>query len=77
MIRVRKLNPPKPSKAAMGKTQWVLLLKKAISKAQVTKDDRVQALQNALMTDTAEKVLRRMSIICDADLQREFPDSPT
>ena len=74
MKRVRKLDPSPTSRAAMGQTQWVQLLKKAITRAQLKGDSRLQVLQQALRAGTAEKSLRKMSIICDADLQREFPD---
>ena len=73
MKRVRKLNPDPTPKAAQGQNQWVQLLKRAIARAQTKGDQRLDALRQALQTGTAEKVLRRMSIICDADIDREFP----
>lgn len=77
MIRVRKLNPTPPKRGPMGRAQWVQLLRKAISKAQLVKDARQEALQAALLAGTAEPTLRKMSIICEADILREFPDSVT
>jgi len=73
-MKVRKFSPSQPSRLPVGH-QWILLLKKAIERAKQAKDPRLSALQEALRTSTAEKALRRMSIICEADLQREFPDS--
>jgi hypothetical protein len=61
----------------MGPNQWLQLLRKAIARAQATKDPRLNGLQQAMATSSAEKILRRMSIICDADLIREFPESQT
>lgn len=75
MKRVRKLDPGPTTRAAVGQTQWALLLKKAIARAQMKGDPRLGVLQQALMSGTAERILRKMSIICDADLQREFPES--
>lgn len=77
MNRVRKLEPTKASLAPVGQTQWGQLLRKTMRQAELTKDPRLPALQQALMAGTAEKTLRRLSIICDADIQREFPVSPT
>lgn len=74
MIRVRKLIQPPPTRAAVGQNQWSQLLRRAIARAEVTKDPRLPALLAALRTNTAEKVLREMSIIFDGDLLREFPD---
>lgn len=59
----------------MGATQWTVLLRKAIAKAQQTSDPRLTSLQAALRGG-AEKTLRRMSIICEADIDREFGASP-
>lgn len=77
MMKSRKLNPNPPKRGAIGLNQWNLLLRKAVVRAQAANDPRVTALQQALGTGDAEKVLRRMSIICDADLAREFPVQST
>lgn len=77
MNRVRKLEPSTPSLAPVGQSQWNQLLRRAISAAELAKDPRLTALRQAMMANTAEKTLRRMSVICDADLQREFPVSQT
>jgi hypothetical protein len=73
-MKFRKSSPSQPSRLPVG-NQWILLLKKAIAMAQKTKDPRLGVLQQAMRTATAESVLRKMSIICEADLRREFPDS--
>lgn len=59
----------------MTQNQWTQLLRKAIARAQANKDPRLPSLQHALQQAEPELLLRRMSIICDADLLREFPDS--
>lgn len=76
-MTVRKYKPLPSPRAATGVNQWYQLLRKAIARAQVTKDPRLAKLQDAMATSTPEKTLRKMSIICEADIQREFPDSST
>jgi len=53
--------------------QWVVFCRRALARAKQAKDPRVTALQEALNANNAERTLRRMSLICDADLDREFP----
>lgn len=77
MNRVRKLNPAPQKKSAVGQSQWNQLLRRAIARAQNSQDPRLPLLQQALRAGTAEAALRRMSVICDADIDREFRDSPT
>jgi hypothetical protein len=52
---------------------WNQLLRKAIQRAEVTGDRRLEGLKRALVDGKAEKHLRLLSIIHDADLDREFP----
>lgn len=77
MNRVRKLEPAQASLAPVGQNQWNQLLRKALGAAELAKDPRLATLRQAMMSGTAEKTLRRMSLICEADLQREFPVSQT
>jgi len=52
-------------------------MRKALTRAQETGDPRVNSLQQALREGSVETTLRRMSIVCEADVLREFPDRNT
>ena len=60
--------------AATSPRDWTRLLVKAIAMAKKTKDRRLEGLLKAQETGTAAKYLKKLSIICEADLTREFPD---
>lgn len=76
-----------PSRAYGGKTpvkstsiqapqrahEWQGLLRRAIEAAAAVSDARLPLLRAARDGADAEKVLRRLSIIHDADIAREFP----
>jgi hypothetical protein len=49
------------------------LIQKVIAQAVLTEDPRLSILRKAHVEAKAEEVLRRMSIICENDIQREFP----
>lgn len=53
---------------------WSALLDRAISRAAELKDRRLGGLAKAQSEGTAEKALRRMGILSEADIAREFPD---
>lgn len=77
MHKSRKLNPAPPKRGAAAPSQWNQLMRKALARAQEIGDSRVGSLQQALREGTVEKTLRRMSIVCEADIAREFPDRNT
>jgi hypothetical protein len=77
MHKPRKLTPAPLKRAASAPSQWNQLMRKALTRAQEVGDSRVGSLQQALREGTVEKTLRRMSIVCDADIAREFPDPKT
>jgi len=52
---------------------WKQLLHKAISQAESTKDRRLNGLRHALINNQAEKHLRKLGIIHEGDIKREFP----
>lgn len=54
-------------------TNWEGLLRKAITRAEAVGDKRIAVLKKALSAGTASATLKRMGIIGDNDLQREFP----
>jgi len=52
---------------------WERLLRRAIERADKVSDSRGQVLKTALRQGKAETTLKRMGIIGDPDLLREFP----
>lgn len=52
---------------------WRLLHKRALSRAEELEDPRVRDLKH--WASNPEKALRRLSIISEVDLEREFPGS--
>lgn len=77
MKKPRQLNNKPPRRDAKSPSQWQQLLRKVIFAAERAKDPRLESLRKALPTGRAEQVLRRMSIICEADIAREFPAQTT
>lgn len=52
---------------------WKQLLTKAIARAESAGDRRAVGLKQALINGEAERHLRRLGIIHEVDLTREFP----
>jgi len=52
---------------------WKQLLHKAIAQAESIKDRRLNGLRHALINNQAEKYLRKLGIIHEGDIKREFP----
>jgi hypothetical protein len=52
---------------------WKQLLTKAIARAEASGDRRAIGLKQALINGEAERHLRRLGIIHEGDLLREFP----
>jgi hypothetical protein len=52
---------------------WNRLARQALERARKTNDPRQRMLQEALQQGKTDRVLRRLSIICSGDLDREFP----
>ena len=69
-------NEPAPKKPAHPTTAtgWTSLLSQAIKRAEAKGDIRLAGLKRAMVEGTAEKTLRKLSILTDVDLQREFSD---
>jgi len=67
----------------LGKTQpkaaidWERLMRRAIERAELTQDKRALSLKMALTNGKAQEVLRKMGIIGEKDLEREFPARAT
>jgi len=75
---IRLLNQSNPSSAKRiqapdRREDWKQLLVKAIQRAEATGDRRLEGLKRALVDGQAERHLRRLGIIHDVDLSREFP----
>lgn len=68
MAKTRMLNQTAPQVV-----DWDRLLRQAITAAQACQDPRLKALQMASQQGRAMQVLKRMGIIGEADLRREFP----
>lgn len=52
---------------------WESLARKAIERANRAGDSRVRMLEAALASGKAPQVLKRLGIIGESDLSREFP----
>lgn len=57
--------------------EWDRLLRQAIERAERRNDNRIQALRTALSMGQAATVLKRLGIIGESDLLREFPSDPS
>lgn len=62
----------KVSREQRGPRAWEQLMRTAIEKARLTGDRRLTGMEAALAKGQSEQVLRKFSIICEADLNREF-----
>jgi len=72
-----RLNKPPKSSIKLPKThdEWHSLMVKAMERASKTKDKRLNGMQAALTAGQTEAHLRKLGIICMADVLREFPDT--
>lgn len=64
----------KARKAPMKQTEWVRLMQRTIAQADKIGDRRAYGLRKALADGKTEPMLRRLGIISEADLRREFPE---
>lgn len=72
-MKIRVSPQAQPPKAkTLSRTQWEQLLKLACLRAETSRDPRALLLKMAIGTGQAERVLREMSVISEADLIREF-----
>lgn len=67
------VSPPSKTSGPKNIHEWNTLLSKTIQRAESLGDRRVEGLRKAMVEGRAEKMLRQMSILSDADLDREFP----
>lgn len=55
--------------------EWQRLMQLVIHRAELLGDRRLSGLRRALADGEAELTLRRLGIIHQGDIQREFPDA--
>ena len=72
-MTIRHRNPT-PSKNPSDLYGWVKLAQLAIARAEKIKDRRLEGLRASLTNGKVEKTLRQLGIICEADVEREFPN---
>ena len=70
---LRGRGPISPIHVANTEREWTALMREALQLAAQTKDPRLTTLQAAVSSGQAEACLRRLGIVCPADLKREFP----
>jgi len=70
----RRFNKPPKSSIKLPRThdEWHALMLRALEQAAKVGDPRVKGLQAALSAGQSELHLRKLGIICLADIQREF-----
>lgn len=57
----------------MSPSGWENLMSRVIERATRLEDRRLEGLKHASSTGSSESFLRRLGIICEADLDREMP----
>jgi len=73
MARVRLLNPAPKKRGVMTLQEWVRLGQKALQAATAAGNERMaKAIQAGLQEGNPSRTLKRLGIICEADIQREF-----
>ena len=74
-MAARMHKAPKPRiKAPATHNDWHKLMVAAIQQAEKVQDKRANSLRLALAQNKAEQQLRKMHIICPADILRVFPE---
>lgn len=53
--------------------EWTQLIARALETAERSRDPRAAGLRKALDSGQGERHLRLMGIVCQADIDREFP----
>jgi len=64
-----------PTKPLGPKTthQWAQLMRSVLARAETVKHPIVNGLREAQAKGKTEEFLRRLGIICQQDIEREFP----
>lgn len=66
--------PERPQREPTTERAWRLLMQKVLARARQLQDRREKGLQAAINQGTIAQTLKRMGIICETDIMREFPD---
>lgn len=74
--KVRLLNTVKrPTPIPRSSVEWNSLMRKVIAQAESLNDPRVPSLRLSLSKGESERRLRRLGIISESDINREFKKS--
>ena len=73
-MATRLYQAKRPQKAPTKQTEWARLMQRAIGRAEKAKDRRLAGLRKAQADGKSEALLRRLGIISEEDLSREFPE---
>ena len=68
---------PSVNKTPQTHHEWDHLMRRVIARATEQKDRRLAGLQGVISKGQTSKFLRKLGIICDNDILREFPDRKT
>lgn len=69
----RMQQPVRKSRAPKDPAAWIRLAQQAVIQAHKVRDKREHSIRQAMGQGQAEKLLRTLGIICEADILREFP----
>jgi len=72
MTKTRLLQPT-DQRAPSSPIDWQRLMQIVLTRAEALQDRRLAMLKAAIPTGKTEATLRRMGIICENDILREFP----
>lgn len=73
MAKTRLLNPAPQKRGVMTIQEWIRLAQKALQAANTVKDvRRAGIIQAALQKGNPSQALKKLGIICETDIQREF-----
>lgn len=73
-MRIRHLKPKSKRREPNSPQDWARLMRSVLDRAKKLRDRRVPGLEEAVRKGQARQTLKRMSIICEVDVLREFPD---
>lgn len=73
-MRIRHLKPKPKRREPSTPQEWITLMRRVISRAKKLRDRRAAGLEEAVRQRKTHQTLKRMGIICEADILREFPD---
>ena len=74
-MNARMFNPPPTAKVQAPKSheEWTRLLRQVVERAEMLQHRQLPGLRASLAQGAAERHLRTLGILCQTDLDREFP----